>query len=410
MSTVEELLKDLPTDEFSEPYITVDSDTRILNVPFGYIWLGVESDNSAERVMFKLPRFVGDGIDLFTSRIYVNYLNALQETNAYVVDDTRVDGDNVIFSWLLSKSVTKSNGTVTFAVSVKNDFGMEWHTRTAESQIYAGLDTIPDVENQNPDIIEQILSKLDMDEEVPKKNGQVLTANFDGSTSYDMPAVINISRKNGCSVSDGVAEIMFYPEDDRRYFVFDLDKVQKTKFTVNYKDTSRIINNLVASIPIEMDIQKSSIIGVTYNNSSIVIGVLDIFEEYMSHQVQVYSLTEKRWVDSIPDDSGIEVESSSRHSDGSKVIMSQSDKEIALDPNVLYVFPEMSSLSYILNEAPADSISEFRFMFTSGTIMPTKIVHPSTVRLPEDFVVKSGRIYEIRIIENCLSYNSWPVM
>ena len=41
MSTVEELLKDLPTDEFSELYITVDSDTRILNVPFGYIWLGV---------------------------------------------------------------------------------------------------------------------------------------------------------------------------------------------------------------------------------------------------------------------------------------------------------------------------------------------------------------------------------
>ena len=158
-----------------------------------------------------------------------------------------------------------------------------------------------------------------------------------------------------------------------------------------------------------MDIKKSSIIGVTYNNNSIVIGVLNIFEEYMSHQVRVYLLTEKQWVDNIPDDSGIEVESNSELSNGTKVIMSQSDKEVVLNPNVLYVFPEMSSLSYTLNEVPTDSIAEFHIVFTSGSIMPTKITHPSDVRIPDDFKIEAGRIYEIRIIEKCLSYNSWTV-
>lgn len=410
MSTVDELLKDLPLDRDDESYITVDPDTRILNIPFEYTWLGVESDGSAKRVMFKFPRIVGDNIDLSVSRVYVNYINALQETNAYLVEDMQIVGSNVVFSWLLSRFVTKANGKVSFAISVKNDSDTEWHTRIAESQVYAGLDTIPDVESDNSDIIGQILSRLDMDaEELPKKNGQVLTANIDGSTSYDIPAVLNISRKSGCDIENGVAEISFYPEDDRHYFVFDLEKVQKSKIIVNYKDTSRIINNLITSESIEMDVKKSSIIGVTYNNNSIVIGVFNIFEEYTSHQVRVYSLTEKQWVDSIPDDSGIDVESNSELSNGTKVIMSQSDKEVVLNPNVLYVFPEMSSLSYTLNEVPTDSIAEFHIIFTSGSIMPTKITHPSDVRIPDGFKIEAGRIYEIRIIEKCLSYNSWTV-
>lgn len=85
------------------------------------------------------------------------------------------------------------------------------------------------------------------------------------------------------------------------------------------------------------------------------------------------------------------------------------DTTAALDPNKLYVFPEMTSLTYNLT-SPSDAsvANEYHFVFRSGATA-TELVHPTNVSVPDSFTVESNRVYEISILEGCLTYQSWTV-
>lgn len=86
-----------------------------------------------------------------------------------------------------------------------------------------------------------------------------------------------------------------------------------------------------------------------------------------------------------------------------------SDTTVELEPNKLYVFPEMPSLTYTL-AAPSDtSVSnEYHFVFRSGATA-TELVHPENVSVPDGFAVDKNKLYEISILEGCLAYQSWAV-
>lgn len=92
-----------------------------------------------------------------------------------------------------------------------------------------------------------------------------------------------------------------------------------------------------------------------------------------------------------------------------RVEKAASDTTVELEPNKLYVFPEMASLTYTL-AAPADTsiANEYHFVFRSGATA-TELVHPTGVSVPDSFTVESNRIYEISILEGCLTYQSWTV-
>lgn len=85
------------------------------------------------------------------------------------------------------------------------------------------------------------------------------------------------------------------------------------------------------------------------------------------------------------------------------------DTTVELEPNKLYIFPEMPSLTYTL-AAPADTsvANEYHFVFRSGATA-TELVHPSDVSVPDNFVVDKNKVYEISILEGCLAYQSWAV-
>ena len=85
------------------------------------------------------------------------------------------------------------------------------------------------------------------------------------------------------------------------------------------------------------------------------------------------------------------------------------DTTTELDPNKLYIFPEMTSLTYTL-ASPADTsvANEYHFVFRSGATA-TELVHPTDASVPDSFTVESNRIYEISILEGCLTYQSWTV-
>lgn len=149
-------------------YITVDPETRQMTIPTEYSILGVESDEKTERLWFKFPKVVGDSIDLTTLQLRVNYRNANSETDQYVCTDVTEadDGENIIFSWQLSRKVTKYQGNVVFIVcAVKVDdvvngaIENEWNTTLAQATVLEGLEVdTPEPTEEQQDVIAQLMA------------------------------------------------------------------------------------------------------------------------------------------------------------------------------------------------------------------------------------------------------------
>lgn len=92
-----------------------------------------------------------------------------------------------------------------------------------------------------------------------------------------------------------------------------------------------------------------------------------------------------------------------------RVEKTSEDTAVELEPNKLYIFPEMSSLTYTLATPSDTSIAnEYHFVFRSGATA-TELVHPSGVSVPDGFTVDKNKVYEISILEGCLAYQSWAV-
>ena len=161
MSTVDEVLA---TAEVVDAVCVIDGETRIISVPTEYKELGVESDEKVTRVKFQCPKIVGDNIDLTEYNLYINYRNADNKLNSYLVEDVTVTDDTINFSWLLSRHVTESPGTISYIVCAKkSDYtGVinEWNTKVATGTVGVGLEATEEIEEQNIDIIEQILRSI----------------------------------------------------------------------------------------------------------------------------------------------------------------------------------------------------------------------------------------------------------
>ena len=164
MASIDEALA---VAEANVPICIIDPDTRVISVPSEYKNFGVESDEKVTRVHFQCPKIVGDNIDLTEFNLYINYRNANGELNIYLIDDVSDSGDNVVFSWLLSRHVTAYTGNVDYIVCAKKSDGTtitnEWNTKIATGTVSGGLEATKEIEEQNADVIEQILKRLDND-------------------------------------------------------------------------------------------------------------------------------------------------------------------------------------------------------------------------------------------------------
>lgn len=168
--TAEELL--LQNYNSVEPYSAQDGkciiepETRTISIPTTYRLLGVESDEKVERLEFQCPKIVGDNIDLSQLQIRINYQNASAQKDQYIVDDVAQDGDNITFSWLLSRKVTQHRGTVQFivcAVKVNDDATItnEWNTTLAQAQVLQGLEVdTPEPSEEQSDVIAQLMQMV----------------------------------------------------------------------------------------------------------------------------------------------------------------------------------------------------------------------------------------------------------
>lgn len=317
--TVEEALAASVVEPVNDIF-EIDPETRVITVPVSEKLFGVANDGNAERKHFKCPKIVGDNIDLSTMHLYINYQNANGQKYPYLVEDIRTDGDYITFSWLIGPDVVEYKGQIKFIVCAKKSDGTksEWNTTLAEGTVLEGLEATDEVVARNPDIIEQILTRLDNVTEIPQE--KVSSA----VEEYMAKNPINIPKK--------------------------LPNPHKLTFT--------------GAVTAEYD--GSGAVTVT-----------------------------------IPEASG--------GSSGTvRVEKGSTDTTVELEPNKLYIFPEMASLTYTLAE-PADAsvANEYHFVFKSGSTA-TELVHPSTVNIGS-FTVESNRVYEVSILEGLLTSQNWSV-
>lgn len=91
-----------------------------------------------------------------------------------------------------------------------------------------------------------------------------------------------------------------------------------------------------------------------------------------------------------------------------RVEKTSEDTVVELESNKLYIFPEMASLTVTLGEPTDASIAnEYHLLFTSPSDSATEFSIPDTIKVPTSWSIDAGKIYEISILENVLTYMSW---
>lgn len=315
--TLEEALAASEAEPVNDIF-AVNPESRTITVPETEKIFGVFSDGNTERKHFRCPKVVGDGIDLTTLHLYINYQNANGKKYPYLVEDVQADGDYITFSWLISPDVVSYKGTVKFVLCTKKGTELEWNTTIAEGTVLEGLEATDEVVERNPDIIEQILARLDSVTEIPQEK-----------------------------VSSAVEEYM-----------------------------AKNPINIPKKLPNPHKLTFAGAVTAEYDGS----GAVTV---------------------TIPEASG--------GSSGTvRVEKGSTDTTVTLEPNKLYIFQEMASLTYTLAE-PADAsvANEYHFVFKSGSTA-TRVAHPSGVNIGS-FSVESNKVYEVSILEGLLTSQSWAV-
>ena len=171
-----ELLQEIQEEpgiyENAEEFCTIDPETRTITVPLSKRILGTESDQETNRLYFKCPKVVGDNVDLSLFSLRINYQNAGNKKDQYLVEDIKEEGDTITFSWLLKRSVTAYKGNVKFilcAVKTTEDGEIknEWNTTlNTECESLEGMEVDrAAVEEETKDIVEQLIAMMNQSAE-----------------------------------------------------------------------------------------------------------------------------------------------------------------------------------------------------------------------------------------------------
>lgn len=309
----------------------IDPETRVITVPASEKLFGVANDGNSERKHFRCPKIVGDNIDLSTMHLYINYQNANGQKYPYLVEDIRTDGDYITFSWLIGPDVVAYKGQIKYIVCAKKGDGTipEWNTTLAEGTVLEGLEATDEVVKRNPDIIEQILTRLDNVTEIPQEKVT--------------EAVSTYMEANPINVPKNLSDLK---EDAEHRTVTDKEKQSwnnRQALTITYGGKTHVYDG-------------SEAIAITIETG------------------------------------GIE-----------RIEKLATDTTVTLEPNKLYVFPEMTSLTYTIGEGTG----EIHFIFKSGATA-TRVVHPAGVNIGS-FTVDANKIYEVSILEGLLTSQNWSV-
>lgn len=313
MTTEEALMVAQVNDTGINDVVVIDNDLRTIIIPASITLLGVESDENVQTLHFQMPKTY-KGLDLSEFDIRINYMNANNVGDTYAVDDSEISGENIVFTWTVGRVACMYKGNTKFIVCLKKKDASgnvlkEFNTSLASLPVLEGLETTESVVAENPDIIEQILTKIEK--------------------------LTQIS-----------------PED--------IASAVSTYMEANPIDIPDTLPNPQA-------------LTITYGN-----------------QTHTYDGSEALAI--TIETGGIE-----------RIEKLSTDNTVTLEPNKLYIFPEMELLTYTLGEGTG----EVHFIFRSGATA-TRVVHPSNVNIG-NFTVESNKVYEVSILEGLLISQNWSV-
>lgn len=330
MATADEILEQMENNPElyaadPEEICVIDNDLRTISIPSSVQLAGVESDEDVRRLNFQMSKQYGE-VDLSGFDIRINFMNANNSGDVYAVTDKAVSGDNITFSWLVGRNALAYRGNIRFIVCLKKTDAegvvqQEFNTTIAQLTVLEGLETTEAVVAENPDIIEQILVRLD---ELEENGGGGGSAGKDGR---------EIELQN-----NGTAIQWRYEGDDAWTDLVQLSSLKGEKGDKGDK------------------VDKGET-GATGPQGP-------------------------------AGDSGIV----------SRQEMSSLDTTVTLEPNKLYVFPEMASLTVTLG-TPSDTnvANEYHFFFISGATATTLTLNDV---LSDAYSIEPNMKYEVSILEN----------
>lgn len=339
---LEEALMQADVYAESEEILIIDNDLRTITIPSSLQIVGVESDEDVRRLNFQMPKQYG-GVDLSEFNIRINFMNANNSGDVYAVTDKAVSGDNITFSWLVGRNALAYRGNIRFIVCLKKTDAegvvqQEFNTTIAQLTVLEGLETTEAVVAENPDVIEQILARLDDLEE---------SGGGGGTPGKDGVGISNIAKTGTAGLVD-------------TYTITMTDSASYT-FTVTNGAKG--------------DPGTTPTIG---ENENWYLGETDTGKPSRGPKG-----------DPGPaGDSGIV----------SRQEMQNTDTTVTIEPNKLYVFPEMASLTVTLAEPDNTNVAnEYHFFFTSGATATTLTLNDV---LSDAYSIEANMKYEVSILEN----------
>lgn len=330
----------------------IDATTRTISVPAQLRLFGVENDKRVERIYFHCPKIVGDNQDLSKDyQLFMNYQNANGDPDAYHIQDMEVDGDNITFSWLLEENVTKYRGNIQFAFGaiIPGDEAEDpdknrWNTTiNTDCTCLVGLECTQQVAESNPDALAQIWSAID----------ELKAGGGGGTPGKDGVGISNIAKTG----TDGLVDTYTITLTDSTFYTFTVRNGENGN--PGQDGTTPTIGE----------------------NGNWYLGETDTGKP-------------SRGVKGDPGDPGPAGDSGVI----ARQEMQNTDTTVILEPNKLYVFPEMASLTVTLG-TPSDTnvANEYHFFFTSGATATTLTLNDV---LSDAYSIEPNTKYEVSILEN----------
>lgn len=441
-------------------YLIIDPSTRKITIPKSEQLFGVYGESNIERKYFKCPKIVGDNVDLSDCYIFVNYYTAKGLPGKYIAKDVNVDGDNIIFSWELKPDIFDANEdtSIYFAVEAKNkDKAEVFRTSPATGKAKETIDTDTEIEDTYADVILDLISRVDTLEKEPISEEQIeksvksyLEKNPIEETDPTVPEWAKAEEKPtytavevGALPSTTVipSKLSELEADDEHETVTKEEKQAwdaKSDFSGEYIDLRGKPELAEWVLQSEKPTYTASEVGALPDTTEIPKKLSDLQDDAEHRTV---TDTEKQKWNSKSDFSGnyedltgkptiptvpttlpnpqaltITYGGQNYEYDGSEALAItietggierieklSTDTTVTLEPNKLYIFPEMSSLTYTLGEGTG----EVHFIFRSGATA-TRVVHPSNVNIGS-FSVESNKVYEVSILEGLLTSQNWSV-
>nr|DAV16062.1 MAG TPA: hypothetical protein [Caudoviricetes sp.] len=441
-------------------YLIIDPSTRKITIPKSEQLFGVYGESNIERKYFKCPKIVGDNVDLSDCYIFVNYYTAKGLPGKYTVKDVNVDGENITFSWELKQDIFDANEdtSIYFAVEAKNKDKVEvFRTSPATGKAKETIDTDKEIEETHADVILDLISRVDTLEKEPISEEQIeksvksyLEKNPIEETDPTVPAWAKEEEKptytaeevgalpNTTVIPSKLSELT---ADDEHETVTKGEKQAwnaKSDFSGEYRDLKGKPELAEWVLQSRKPTYTASEVGALPSTTEIPKNLSDLQDDAEHRTV---TDTEKQsWNDksdfsgnyedlqgkptiptvptSLPNPNALTITYGGQtHTyDGSEAVAITietggierieklaTDTTVTLEPNKLYVFPEMESITYTLGEGTG----EVHFIFRSGATA-TRVVHPSNVNIGS-FSVDANKVYEVSILEGLLTSQNWSV-